>query len=116
MIFIQYFAALAMTAVSYMGFLYLISDKNNFSESDFLKKYLRSLFFLPLGEVVRWSHIVGQSGSEVKVYSVVWSCCQNPAYHILLLLCSLTRYTRRTSPKCKWLSNSCELSYIERGD
>ena len=35
-----------------MGFLYLISDNDNFSESDFLKKYLNSLFYLPLGEVV----------------------------------------------------------------
>ena len=38
---------------------------------------------------VSWSHIVGQLGSAVKVYSGSRSCCQNRVYHILLLLLSL---------------------------
>ncbi len=35
---------------------------------------------------VRWSQLFGQFGDLVKVYSVVWSCRQNPVYHVLLLL------------------------------
>ena len=35
-----------------------------------IEKYLMPYISL------RWSHIVGQFGSEVKVYSDVWSCRQ----------------------------------------
>ena len=43
----------------------------------------------PEDRYMSWSHIVGQLGSAVKVYSGSRSCCQNRVYHILLLLLSL---------------------------
>jgi hypothetical protein len=39
---------------------------------------------------LNWSRFTGQSGSPVKVYSDCRSCRQNPVYHILLLLWSLS--------------------------
>ena len=51
MVFIQYYAALAMTAVSYMVFLYLTSDKIKFKNTGFIRSLTIGISFL-IGAVV----------------------------------------------------------------
>ncbi|MDA1324708.1 MAG: hypothetical protein O3C34_08175 [Proteobacteria bacterium] len=58
---------------------------------------------------MRWSHIVGQFGGKVKVYSNVSSCRQNPVYHILLLLLS------RPSPAGYTYPKGCDIGERMRG-